>query len=128
MTAPPDTAPRSGDRPPEEIKAVPVRHPWRWVSVAVLGVLVAMLVNSVVTNDAYRWDTVGKYLFDQRLVRGALVTLELTVAGDGARRRARRGAGGHAALAEPGAVLGAPGSTSGSSAARRSTPSSSSGA
>jgi polar amino acid transport system permease protein len=79
VTAPPDTAPRAGTVPPEEIKAVPVRHPWRWVSVAVLGVLAAMLVNSVVTNDAYRWDTVGRYLFDRRLTRGALVTLELTV-------------------------------------------------
>ena len=79
MTAPPDTTPRAGAVPPEEIKAVPVRHPWRWVSVAVLGVLVAMLVNSLVTNDAYRWDTVGTYLFDQRLTRGALVTLQLTV-------------------------------------------------
>ena len=79
MTAPPDTTPRTEAVPPEEIKAVPVRHPWRWVSVAVLGVLVAMLVNSLVTNDAYRWNTVGTYLFDQRLTRGALVTLELTV-------------------------------------------------
>ena len=79
MTAPPDTAPRAATVPPEDIKAVPVRHPWRWVSVAVLGLLVAMLVNSIVTNDAYRWGTVGKYLFDQRLSRGALVTLELTV-------------------------------------------------
>lgn len=64
---------------PEEIKAVPVRHPGRWVGVAVLAVLVAMLVNGVVNNAAYRWDTVGKYVFDQRLSAAALVTLELTV-------------------------------------------------
>jgi polar amino acid transport system permease protein len=64
---------------PEEIKAVPVRHPGRWVGVAVLGVLVAMLVNGVVNNPAYRWDTVGKYVFDQRLSQAALVTLQLTV-------------------------------------------------
>jgi polar amino acid transport system permease protein len=79
MAAPPDTTPRVGTVPPEDIKAVPVRHPWRWVSVAVLGLLVAMLIHSVVTNEAYHWDTVGKYLFDRRLTRGALVTLELTV-------------------------------------------------
>jgi polar amino acid transport system permease protein len=47
--------------------------------VAVLAVLVAMLVNGVVNNDAYHWDTVGKYVFDQRLSAAALVTLELTV-------------------------------------------------
>ena len=64
---------------PEEITAVPVRHPGRWVGVAVLAVLVAMLINGVVNNDAYHWDTVGKYVFDQRLTAAALVTLELTV-------------------------------------------------
>jgi len=79
VASPPSTEIRAGATPPEEIKAVPVRHPWRWVSVAVLAVLVAMLVNGVVNNPAYRWDTVGKYLFDQRLARAALVTIELTV-------------------------------------------------
>jgi polar amino acid transport system permease protein len=84
MTAAPPSAAEtasgpSGGPPPEEIKAVPVRHPGRWVAVAIIGVLVAMLVNSVVTNKRFRWDTVGKYLFDERVIRGVLVTLELTV-------------------------------------------------
>ena len=79
MTATPEARPVAEATPPEEIKAVPLRHPWRWVSVAVLAVVVAMLVNGVVNNPAYRWDTVGQYLFDQRLTRGAVVTLELTV-------------------------------------------------
>jgi polar amino acid transport system permease protein len=80
VTATPEAdRPVADATPPEEITAVPVRRPWRWVSVAVLAVLVAMLVNGLVNNEAYRWDTVGKYLFDQRLTRGALVTIELTV-------------------------------------------------
>ncbi|HEX6756311.1 MAG TPA: amino acid ABC transporter permease [Mycobacteriales bacterium] len=78
MTATPTREPRAEATPPEEIKAVPVRHPGRWVGVAVLAVLAAMLFNGVVNNPAYRWDTVGRYLFDQRLSRAALVTLELT--------------------------------------------------
>ncbi|HEY7101540.1 MAG TPA: amino acid ABC transporter permease [Mycobacteriales bacterium] len=45
----------------------------------IIGVLVAMLINSVVNNTAFHWDTVGKYLFDRRLSAAALVTLELTV-------------------------------------------------
>jgi polar amino acid transport system permease protein len=36
------------------IDAVPVRHPWRWVAVAAIAVLVAMLVSSLLTNP--RWD------------------------------------------------------------------------
>jgi polar amino acid transport system permease protein len=72
--------PRAGTgEAPEDITAVPVRHPGRWVAVAVLAVLVAMLINGVVNNDAYHWDTVGKYVFDRRLSAAALVTLELTV-------------------------------------------------
>jgi len=69
----------TGAGAPEDITAVPVRHPGRWIGVAVLVVLVAMLVNGVVNNDAYHWDTVGKYVFDRRLTAAALVTLELTV-------------------------------------------------
>jgi polar amino acid transport system permease protein len=64
---------------PEDIKAVPVRHPGRWVAVVIIAVLVAMLINSVVNNTAFHWDTVGKYLFDRRLSAAALVTLQLTV-------------------------------------------------
>ncbi len=72
--------PRAGTgEAPEDITAVPVRHPGRWVAVVAIGVLVAMLVNSVVSNTAFHWDTVGKYLFDRRLSAAAVVTLELTV-------------------------------------------------
>ncbi len=35
------------------IKAVPVRHPGRWVAAAAVAVLAAMLVNNLVTNEAY---------------------------------------------------------------------------
>ncbi|MFL5911182.1 MAG: amino acid ABC transporter permease [Mycobacteriales bacterium] len=71
--------PAAAGAAPEEIKAIPVRHPGRWVAIAVLAVLVAMLVHSIVTNDAFDWSTVGKYLFDRRVFRGVLVTLQLTV-------------------------------------------------
>jgi len=68
-----------GGLPPERITAVPVRHPGRWVAVAVLTVLVAMLVHALVTNERLRWDLVSRYLFDQRVGRGVLETLKLTV-------------------------------------------------
>ena len=45
---------RSSDERPGVIEAVPVRHPGRWVAVAVIGVLGAMLVSSFVTNP--KWD------------------------------------------------------------------------
>ena len=43
----------SEDRP-GPIDARPVPHPWRWVAIAVIGVLVAMIISSIVTNP--RWD------------------------------------------------------------------------
>ena len=40
---------------PEPIKAVPVRHPGRWVTVAVIAVLAAMFIHLVVTNQHFEW-------------------------------------------------------------------------
>jgi polar amino acid transport system permease protein len=66
----------AGPAPP--IKAVPVRHPGRWVAVAVIAVLVAMLVHSFLTNPNFGWDVVGQYLFSDPVLRGLRNTLILT--------------------------------------------------
>jgi polar amino acid transport system permease protein len=63
---------------PEPIKAVPVRHPGRWLAVAVLAVLAAMFVNTVLTNDGFRWPIVGQYLFSPPILNGLRNTLTLT--------------------------------------------------
>ena len=62
----------------EQIKAVPVRHPGRWVAAIVLLVLAAMFVHSLVTNPAWKWTVVGQYFFSQRILQGLLLTIELT--------------------------------------------------
>ena len=64
---------------PEEIRAVPVRHPGRWVAAAIVLVLAVAVVRSVVTNPRFEWGVVGEYLFDERILEGLRVTLELTV-------------------------------------------------
>lgn len=68
-----------GRLPPEKIVAVPVRHPGRWVAAGVLLVLVAMLVNSLVTNPHWEWDVFGRFLFSGRVLDGLWLTIELTV-------------------------------------------------
>ncbi len=78
MTSP-ETDERQDRTPPEKIVAVPVRHPGRWIAAAVLLVLAAMLVNSLVTNPAWRWDLVRQFLFSDRILKGLWVTIELTV-------------------------------------------------
>ncbi|MBB4906599.1 amino acid ABC transporter permease [Actinophytocola algeriensis] len=78
MTSP-ETDERKNRIPPEQIVAVPVRHPGRWVAAAALLVLAAMLVNSLVTNPAWSWDVVWQFLFSDRVLKGLWVTIELTL-------------------------------------------------
>src|SRR6201994_3526389 len=64
---------------PEDITAVPVRRPGRWV-VAVIVLIVAVAIGrSVVDNPNFQWEVVGEYLFDGRILHGLRVTIELTV-------------------------------------------------
>jgi len=65
--------------PAQPIKAVPLRHPGRWVAVAVIAVLAAMLIHSFLTNPNFQWDVVGQYLFSDPVLRGLRNTLILTV-------------------------------------------------
>jgi polar amino acid transport system permease protein len=74
-----ETAEQKDRIPPEQIVAVPVRHPGRWIAAVVLLVLIAMLVNSLVTNPAWRWDVVWDFLFSSRVLSGLWVTIELTL-------------------------------------------------
>ena len=64
--------------PPGEIQAVPVRHPGRWITAAVIAILVASLAQSAATNPRFEWGVVGDYLSNSRILHGLLVTLELT--------------------------------------------------
>jgi len=63
---------------PDEIKAVPVRRPGRWLSAAIVFVVAAALADSVATNSRFEWGIVGHYLFSGRILRGLEATLELT--------------------------------------------------
>ncbi len=65
--------------PPDEIQAVPVRHWGRWLAAAIVAVLLAAMINSVVTNPRFEWGVVGDYLFNSRILDGIKITLELTV-------------------------------------------------
>ena len=64
---------------PPPIKAVPLRRPGRWITAAILLILLGLFVYGAATNKAFDWSTYAKYLFDQRISRAAVVTLELTV-------------------------------------------------
>ena len=68
----------SGGRP-EEIRAVPVRRPGRWLAAAIVLVVAVAIVHSAASDPRFEWRVVGDYLFDKRILAGLRVTIELTV-------------------------------------------------
>jgi polar amino acid transport system permease protein len=64
---------------PEDITAVPVRRPGRWVVAVIVLVIAVAIGRSVVDNPNFQWGVVGEYLFDGRILHGLRVTIELTV-------------------------------------------------
>ncbi|WP_214323545.1 amino acid ABC transporter permease [Nonomuraea sediminis] len=64
---------------PEAIRAVPVRHPGRWVAAAVIVVLSAMLINNLITNQAYNWSEQWKYFLSPPVLNGVRNTIWLTL-------------------------------------------------
>ena len=71
---------------PGDIEAVPVRHPGRWIAGAIVVVIAASIIRSIITgagskapNTGFQWHVVGHYLFDSRILHGVLATIWLTV-------------------------------------------------
>jgi len=64
---------------PDAIKAIPVRHPGRWIAAAIIVFLGVAVVNSIATNHRFQWGIVRHYFFSSRVLHGLVVTLELTV-------------------------------------------------
>ena len=64
--------------PPKPIRAVPLRHPWRnLLAFALIFLLLAFIVDAA-QREAYDWPAFSEYLFDQRVITAAGVTLALT--------------------------------------------------
>ncbi len=66
-------APEGDSARPGTIDAVPVRHPWRWVAIAVIAVLVAMFVNMLLTNEAFNWSFVFQAMVQAPVLRGLYI-------------------------------------------------------
>ncbi len=62
------------------IKAIPVRHPGRWVAVVILLLLAAMAAHSLITNPKWLWGTFSQYLFTDVVFQGLIKTVWITAA------------------------------------------------
>lgn len=68
----------------EDLTSLPVvaaRHPWRWVGVAAVLVLVAQFVHGLVTNPAWDWPTFARYFTASSILTAVGTTIVLTVLG-----------------------------------------------
>ena len=62
-------APVSEERP-GLIHARPVRHPWRWVAIAVIAVLALMFFNMIFFNEAFNWPFVFQAMNQNPVIEG----------------------------------------------------------
>lgn len=69
----------AGRERPEEIKAVPVRHPGRWVAAVVVGVVFASVGWSFANNPGLEWGIIWERFFTPQIIDGVILTIELTV-------------------------------------------------
>lgn len=64
---------------PDDIQAIPARHPGRWIAAAAVLILGLALLYSFITNPRFEWGVVGEYFFSTRVLHGLWLTIELTV-------------------------------------------------
>ncbi|MEZ2391765.1 amino acid ABC transporter permease [bacterium RCC_150] len=63
----------------KQLTTVALRHPFRWVAAATLGLIALWGLKILVTTEAFQWDVVGEYLFSQPVLTGVVQTIEITV-------------------------------------------------
>lgn len=63
----------------DDISAVPLRHPWRWVVAVLLLLALAGVSVSLWSNDNIDHPTISEFLFHPRILSGVVLTLVLTV-------------------------------------------------
>jgi polar amino acid transport system permease protein len=68
----------SGQERPEDIKAVPVRRPGRWIASFVVLVCAASVIKFAIEDSAIEWHVVGQYLFNPLVLDAVVRVFYLT--------------------------------------------------
>jgi len=63
---------------PDVLRAVPLRHPGRWIAAAFVLVVLALVAYSLLTNPNMDWPTIAAYLLAPVTLRGVTQTIILT--------------------------------------------------
>ena len=67
-----------GSAPPGAIRAVPLRHPGRWLSALVVVAIAGGIIYAVATSPNLKWDYVRNWFFSHEVLSGLVTTLWLT--------------------------------------------------
>jgi polar amino acid transport system permease protein len=70
MTTTTEARPAVSDDRPGLIHATPVRHPGRWVAIAVIAVLALMFLNMLIFNPAFNWPFVLEAMVQNPVIEG----------------------------------------------------------
>jgi polar amino acid transport system permease protein len=63
----------------DDVVAVPLRHPWRWVSATVITVVLGLFVYSLWASPNINHDIIAQFLFNGKVIAAAGLTITLTV-------------------------------------------------
>ena len=63
----------------DDVVAVPLRHPWRWISAVILVAILGLFVYSLWASPNINHEIVNKYLFNEKVIAAAGLTVTLTV-------------------------------------------------
>lgn len=63
----------------DDVVAIPLRHPWRWISGGIATALLLSFIWAVFSAKSIQHDIVTKFLFDPRILVGMGVTVVVTV-------------------------------------------------
>ena len=64
---------------PEAIRAVPVRHPGRWISAAIIALVAGQIGHWFFTNQLLGFAIARRHLFDRVVLLGVWATIQLTL-------------------------------------------------
>lgn len=67
------------DATDDDVRAIPLRRPWRWIGAAAVLLVVAAFVQSVLTNPNIDFAAIGQFLVDPRILDGVVLTLVITL-------------------------------------------------
>jgi polar amino acid transport system permease protein len=79
MTSIATPTPQKPAVPRLDLPPVPLAHPGRWVAAAFVLLLLVWFAYIVFKNPNFQWRVVGKYLFNDEILDGVKLTIELTV-------------------------------------------------